>query len=351
MKSLILLILLSFTSFSLPQEVYIQIFGDVRASYSSREGRADFILGDADLLTFLTHGHLKGLLEVYLEQPEGRADLERGYVEVSFGSVYLKVGKFHSPIGYFNQKWHHGLYLMTPIDRPQIVNFEDEGGPLPVHLVGVEVGWESEVFGKKIGLKGGVGNGNLQLGSENTADFDSKKSFLGKAYLLWDPFSEIGISFGYDPMEVSDPDVGYVRTENYMFGLHLARRKPGSLELNGEVYLLKENVSGKFGSGGFLLLSFPVYKGGFWGEVRPYGMVDFLTWEEGNTWFEKVSEKLRAEGEDQVLSRRARYTLGVRVQPSLYFSGKVEVSYEDGKDTGGLWTLRVFLGFGVPVVR
>ncbi|MDQ7082445.1 MAG: hypothetical protein Q9N34_05415 [Aquificota bacterium] len=263
MGNFFLLLILISSAFS--QEVYIQIFGDVRASYSSQNKRADFVLGDADLLAFLTHGRLKGLLEVYLEQPEGKVDLERGYVEVSLGGLYIKLGKFHSPIGYFNQKWHHGLYLMTPVDRPLVVSFEDEGGPLPVHMVGVEAGLETEVFGKRAGLKGSIGNGNLQLGSENTQDFDPKKSLLGKAYLLWDPFSEIGLSFGYDPMEVSDPDVGYVKTENYIFGLHLARRKPGSLEVNGEVYILRERLSGKSGTGGFFLISYPVHRGGFSG--------------------------------------------------------------------------------------
>ncbi len=354
MKRKVLILLVLFT-LAYPQETdtFLQIFGDVRVSYPSEKRKLEFILGDTDLLGFIVHGNLKALVEILIEQPESDLDVERGYVEVRYRFLSFRVGKFHSPLGYFNRRWHHGLYLMTPVDRPQIVNFEDEGGPLPVHTVGVDVSVEGKVYGKVVGFSGSLGNGNLQLGSTNTSDLDSKKIFLGKVYIRWDPFSEAGLSFGYDPMEVSDPDIGYVRTENLILGLHLAYRKPGSLDLNGELYVLREEVSNSYGSGGFLIVSYPILRREPFGEIRPYGMIDFLNWEEGNLWFESVRRKLIAQGEEEVLSlsRRVRYTLGVKLTPSAFFSGKLEFFYEDHRDRENVWTVRAVLGFGIPVVR
>lgn len=48
----------------------------------------------------------------------------------------LWFGRYHSPIGYWNVEHHHGHYMETSAERPQIVEFEDEGGPLPIHLTG-----------------------------------------------------------------------------------------------------------------------------------------------------------------------------------------------------------------------
>jgi hypothetical protein len=48
----------------------------------------------------------------------------------------LWVGRYHNPIGYWNVEHHHGHFMETSAERPQIIEFEDEGGPLPIHLVG-----------------------------------------------------------------------------------------------------------------------------------------------------------------------------------------------------------------------
>jgi hypothetical protein len=45
-------------------------------------------------------------------------------------------GRYHNPIGYWNVEHHHGHFMETSAERPQIIEFEDEGGPLPIHLVG-----------------------------------------------------------------------------------------------------------------------------------------------------------------------------------------------------------------------
>jgi hypothetical protein len=67
-------------------------------------------------------------------------DLERTYVEYR-GNDYFNVdaGRFHTDLGYYSTTYHHGAWLQTAIGRPTIVQFEDSGGILPIHMTGVSL--------------------------------------------------------------------------------------------------------------------------------------------------------------------------------------------------------------------
>jgi hypothetical protein len=47
------------------------------------------------------------------------------------------IGRYHTPLGYWNTAFHHGKWLVTTVENPLLFKFEDEGGPLPVHTIGV----------------------------------------------------------------------------------------------------------------------------------------------------------------------------------------------------------------------
>jgi hypothetical protein len=47
------------------------------------------------------------------------------------------VGRYHTSIGYYNTAYHHGLWFSTAEGRPIMYLFEDSGGILPVHMVGI----------------------------------------------------------------------------------------------------------------------------------------------------------------------------------------------------------------------
>lgn len=51
----------------------------------------------------------------------------------------LWAGRFHNPQGYWNTQYHHGTYLQTSISRPGIERFDDEGGVLPSHFIGLQL--------------------------------------------------------------------------------------------------------------------------------------------------------------------------------------------------------------------
>ncbi len=46
-------------------------------------------------------------------------------------------GRFHTSIGYYNTAYHHGNWFSTAEGRPIMYLFEDSGGVLPVHMVGL----------------------------------------------------------------------------------------------------------------------------------------------------------------------------------------------------------------------
>jgi hypothetical protein len=112
---------------------FMYLYGEMGGDYFSDEKLINFRIGQIDLLSSLGFGRAEGLAELVIEE---MIDVERLYLGYNFHKLFtLRVGRFHSPLGYFTREWHHGLYLMPTIRRPLIIEFEDFGGPLPIHSV------------------------------------------------------------------------------------------------------------------------------------------------------------------------------------------------------------------------
>lgn len=65
-------------------------------------------------------------------------DIER--LQISYKpSHYFEIsgGRYHTSIGYYNTAFHHGTWFQTATGRPFMYFFEDSGGILPVHSVGI----------------------------------------------------------------------------------------------------------------------------------------------------------------------------------------------------------------------
>jgi hypothetical protein len=117
-------------------------FADVGAGYSGNRGNKGFVDGSLDFyLTPRLSENVKSLIELVFEHDSGgalSADLERLQVGYGFDNgATLWLGRFHTPFGYWNTAFHHGQQLQTSILRPQMIDFEDHGGFVPVHTVGL----------------------------------------------------------------------------------------------------------------------------------------------------------------------------------------------------------------------
>jgi hypothetical protein len=128
-------------------------FANVGAAYSNDDGDNGFTLGSVDLyFSPRLSDHVKALIEIVFEYDDTGelfVDLERlqvGYTLSSGQTLWL--GRFHTPLGTWNTGFHHGLQLQTSILRPSFIEFEDEGGLLPAHMVGL---WGSGSIRKATG--------------------------------------------------------------------------------------------------------------------------------------------------------------------------------------------------------
>jgi len=65
-------------------------------------------------------------------------DLERLELHYTPNDYFnLTAGRFHTAIGYYNTAYHHASWLLPTVTRPVLFEFEDQGGILPTHNVGL----------------------------------------------------------------------------------------------------------------------------------------------------------------------------------------------------------------------
>ena len=65
-------------------------------------------------------------------------DMERAQIGYQFSDqLTLWLGRFHTPYGYVNTSLHHGAWVNNTLRRPKFLQFEDNGGIMPAHTVGL----------------------------------------------------------------------------------------------------------------------------------------------------------------------------------------------------------------------
>ncbi len=103
-----------------------------------------FQAGEFNLfMTSKLSDHLSFLAEVVLGPDATNVfgpDIERYQLTYRANRYFsASVGRFHTSIGYYNTAYHHGNWFATAEGRPIMYLFEDSGGILPVHMVGVSI--------------------------------------------------------------------------------------------------------------------------------------------------------------------------------------------------------------------
>ena len=125
----------------LPIRAFIDI-GYARDKPDAHGRHGGFGLGNLNLYMTPSFGeNIKSIVELVFEQdPDGALliDLERVQLGYTFSdALTLWGGRFHTPFGYWNAAFHHGAQIQTSVLRPRFLGFEDQGGVLPVHGVGL----------------------------------------------------------------------------------------------------------------------------------------------------------------------------------------------------------------------
>jgi len=204
-------------------------------------------------------------------------DVERAFLEYRVGHWMFAAGRTHAEFGYWNNAFHHGRWLQLTINRPHVVRFEDEGGMLQVHQVGV-----TAVYGPKRGEHGlevalGIGNGHgpsivdvQTLGDNNLA-----KSVLIRvgAVGLGHDALRFGVNLGFDEIAAEPVTVRPLLPDTSIFevitGVYGALRSDTWIALS-EIYNVFHRAAGKSWqiTDGFLLGGYRL------GRYIPYAQVE-----------------------------------------------------------------------------
>jgi hypothetical protein len=180
-----------------------------------------FQAGEFDLFfTSKLSDRLSFLAEVVLGPDttnEFNVDIERYQLTYQANRYFsVSAGRFHTSIGYYNTAYHHGNWFSTAEGRPIMYLFEDSGGILPVHMVGVTFTGEVP-HTEKLGLHwiAEVGNGlsSNSAAEESVQNFYSDRNYKATnlaAYIRPDFLSglQIGGSWYHDGLNpVGLPEV------------------------------------------------------------------------------------------------------------------------------------------------
>jgi len=165
-------------------------------------------------------------------------DLERIYLEWHPKRWFkLRFGRDHLMLGRYMQTYHHALFFQLATARPYMLAFEDEGGFLPAHQIGIEALGDIPL-GEELDLHYalGIGNGRGQFSDDvlSTHDRNAFKSLVAQLSLL--PHFLPGFEFGLS---------GY-----------LDRIPPGFTDPTGRV-LLTESVDEQIGGAHIVYASYP----------------------------------------------------------------------------------------------
>ncbi len=116
----------------------------------------------------------RALVELVFENDGSElvTDLERLQLTWDPASEFrITVGRIHNPLVLWNTLHHHGLFLQTPVRKPLMTRWEDEGGLWPVHFVGITAGGtvgRSSRFRYEVGVGNGRGRilDEIQVGAD-----------------------------------------------------------------------------------------------------------------------------------------------------------------------------------------
>ena len=261
----------------IPQGPMLRIrgFSDFSYRVSNQSGETNsFTLGAFDLfISSQISEKFSMLSEVNFEfgdDNEMALDLERMLLTYAANDHFkLSFGRYHTGIGYYNTAFHHGTWFQTATGRPFLFLFEDEGGVLPVHNVGLNL--TGSIPSGKLGLNyvAEIGNGRPARRPQNTSVQNVVDENNGKAINFglwvrpeWVSGLQVGMSLYHDNLIADTPQ----RIQEYIPAMHVVYTTPKFKWLNEGVVIRHQLDGGRtFNTPGFY-----TQISRQWGVYRPY---------------------------------------------------------------------------------
>src|ERR1700756_5060219 len=207
----------------------IRGFGDFGLYGGNQKGQTtSFSIGQTDLfITSNLSERFKFLTELVFEVHQDnafRAVLERVLLDYSLNDYFnLSVGRYHTAIGYYNTAYHNATWFQTATERPFIFQYEDEGGIMPIHMVGLEASGQMPSGRWGLHYVAEVGNGRtsdpLAEPVQNYVDENGHKAVNLAVFARPDtiPGLQVGFSAYKDVISLpSSPKINETITDAYV---------------------------------------------------------------------------------------------------------------------------------------
>jgi len=184
----------------------LRIYSHFQAVAEDRPSYSHFELGSVDIFAVSSiNDEIRVLNEDVLKLTERGPSfgIMRLYVDYTPTEwLQLRLGRDHTPLGYFLQAYHHAQLFQPATARPVVSGFEAESGVLPVHFVGLVAHGSRPLIddGLSLSYDLGVGNGRGQVATDvqSLGDRNSSKAWVGRLAFQVDAVEglELGVS-GY----------------------------------------------------------------------------------------------------------------------------------------------------------
>jgi hypothetical protein len=168
----------------------LNVFGDLGAKVDSlATDHPSFFLGNVDLLLGLRlEQGFSGVAELKFginSAAQGSIDLERFALRWENEMFFVQLGREHTEMGYWNNAYHHGIWLQPTYARPRWIGF-GETGLVPVHRIGLLVGAKLPVGPGQFKVSLSVNNsrGTTRSDIRNLSDLLDFKLLFGSVEYL-----------------------------------------------------------------------------------------------------------------------------------------------------------------------
>jgi hypothetical protein len=273
-------------------------FGDIGwapTTTTDAPARSSFALGQLD---FFPAGRLTDevsfLAEVVIEADdnnEPKVELERLLMRYApLDSFAVSVGRYHTAIGYYNTAYHHSSLMQTTIGRPLLFDFEDEGGMLPVHDVGISISGSVARLGARWDYTTEIGNGRHSdpFGGEpvqGALDDNAAKAvgFALSARPARMKAASLGVSLRTDKLTPAGADP----VRELLFGAH-AVYQTSTVEVLAEGVVLRHSREGAetlSSNGGYVQASYRS------GQLTPYARYEFVDSDDRDPYFANAASQ------------------------------------------------------------
>jgi hypothetical protein len=270
--------------------LHVQGFSDIQYHSSGMPGdHSSFALGQFNLfITNRLSNKLSILGEVIMEADTHNAievDLERLIFQYAANDYFnLSAGRYHTGIGFYNTAFHHSTWLQSTVDRPFLFQFEDTGGILPIHNVGLSA--TGRIPSGELGLHyiAEIGNGRasrspLDEAVQNKVDENNGKAVNLALYAR--PGGWPGFQAGFSVYRDSLHPVGSASIGETIFSGHAIYQSAG-LEVLNEVVVLRHSVAG---GRLFYIPAFYSQLSKRFGKFRPYFRYEYMNVPRGEPLF------------------------------------------------------------------